>query len=261
MPDHATPRLITIAISHFCDKARWALERQQIPYIEEAHPPLFHRFATRLRGGGSSVPVLVTATGTLADSTDILHYADQAPSAPTRLYPVDPELSQQVQALEAQCDTQLGPAVRTWCYFYLIRDRTRMLQVWTQGAARGEQILFSLLFPLLYPVICKALKINATTAGKALARIDQVFEHMSQLLADGRTYLVGEQFSAADLTFAALARPLLRPTRDAADQEALETLPPEMVTIIKKFRMTPAGQHALRMLEQERYSATTAQLD
>ena len=26
------PRLITIPISHYCEKARWALERAEIPY-------------------------------------------------------------------------------------------------------------------------------------------------------------------------------------------------------------------------------------
>ena len=29
------PRLITIPISHYCEKARWALERAEIPYREE----------------------------------------------------------------------------------------------------------------------------------------------------------------------------------------------------------------------------------
>ena len=29
--------LITIPISHFCEKARWALERAGLPYREERH--------------------------------------------------------------------------------------------------------------------------------------------------------------------------------------------------------------------------------
>ena len=58
-------RLITIPISHYCEKARWALERADIPYREERHVQLIHRIAARRAGGGQTVPVLVTPEGTL----------------------------------------------------------------------------------------------------------------------------------------------------------------------------------------------------
>ena len=31
----AIPRLLTIPISHYCEKGRWALERAEIDYVEE----------------------------------------------------------------------------------------------------------------------------------------------------------------------------------------------------------------------------------
>jgi glutathione S-transferase len=68
-------RLITIPISHYSEKVRWALDLLKIPYIEERHVPVFHRLATR-KYGGSSVPVLVTQSGNFTDSKDILHYLD-----------------------------------------------------------------------------------------------------------------------------------------------------------------------------------------
>ncbi|MEM1168380.1 MAG: glutathione S-transferase N-terminal domain-containing protein [Cyanobacteria bacterium P01_H01_bin.35] len=52
-------RLITIPISHFSEKARWALDRLNITYTEEPHVPVFHRFAT-MKYDGISVPVLAT---------------------------------------------------------------------------------------------------------------------------------------------------------------------------------------------------------
>jgi glutathione S-transferase len=69
--DSSTPRLITIALSHYCEKARWALDWLKIPYIEESHIPLIHRFYTRPHGG-RSVPVLITQTGAFVDSKDII---------------------------------------------------------------------------------------------------------------------------------------------------------------------------------------------
>src|SRR5215212_1631565 len=56
-------RLVTIPISHYCEKARWALERVGIPYREERHVQGIHRFAARRAGGGITVPVLVTPDG------------------------------------------------------------------------------------------------------------------------------------------------------------------------------------------------------
>ena len=74
------PRLITIPISHFCEKARWALDRTGVPYREERHVQLVHRLYVRRAGGGTTAPVLVTRTacsrsratswpGRIADST------------------------------------------------------------------------------------------------------------------------------------------------------------------------------------------------
>jgi glutathione S-transferase len=67
--------LITIPISHFCEKARWALERTGVPYRERAHLQVLHRFAVRRAGGAGTAPVLIWDGRVLADSADILDAA------------------------------------------------------------------------------------------------------------------------------------------------------------------------------------------
>jgi glutathione S-transferase len=67
--------LITVPLSHYCEKARWGLDRLELPYREEPHAPLLHRLATR-RNDGRSVPVLVHGSSRFIDSTDILVHAD-----------------------------------------------------------------------------------------------------------------------------------------------------------------------------------------
>ena len=44
--------LITIPISHFCEKARWALDRSGLSYVERPHLQVFHWAAVRRAGGG-----------------------------------------------------------------------------------------------------------------------------------------------------------------------------------------------------------------
>src|SRR3954469_17878653 len=89
-------RLITIPISHYCEKARWALERAGIPYTEERHLQGLHRRAARRAGrgravpallaphraarragGGRTVPVLVAPDRVLGESAAIVAYADE----------------------------------------------------------------------------------------------------------------------------------------------------------------------------------------
>ena len=52
--------LITMRLSHYCEKARWGLDRLEFPYHEESHAPLLHRIYTT-RNKGATVPSAVVA--------------------------------------------------------------------------------------------------------------------------------------------------------------------------------------------------------
>jgi len=245
-------RLITIAISHYCEKARWALERLGVPFVEEAHAPLFHRLATRRRGGGQTVPVLVTPQGSFTDSTAILHYLDQTALADCKLYPAEESLRQQVEDLETLFDEQLGSAARQWVYSYLMENPSLIRQLWQINSPSLERRLLPALFPVIWPIARRRLEINPVTAASSLETIQQVFKTVGDLLQDGRSYLVGDRFTAADLTFAALATPVLFPANRRVKSLELGDVPTAMATQIKAFRESPAGAYALRLYRKER---------
>src|SRR5438270_9534525 len=80
-------RLLTIPISHFCEKARWALERAGLDYREERHVQGIHRVAARRAGGGSTVPVLVAPkTVVVASSREIVVWTDARLAPEDRLF-------------------------------------------------------------------------------------------------------------------------------------------------------------------------------
>jgi glutathione S-transferase len=85
--DATVPRLITIPISHFCEKARWALDRTGLAYREEPHVQRLHRLYVRRAGGGHTAPVLVTKDGVLRESADIVAWADDRVDPADRLIP------------------------------------------------------------------------------------------------------------------------------------------------------------------------------
>jgi len=105
-------RLVTIPISHYCEKARWALERAGIPYREERHVQAIHRIAARRAGGGATVPVLVTPEGVLGESEEILVWIDERTPPEHRLFPAEPPERAEVERLCRRFDEGLGPTGR-----------------------------------------------------------------------------------------------------------------------------------------------------
>ena len=74
-------RLITLPMSHYCEKARWALERLGLAYYEERHLQGFHYAKTVWVSRNIAVPVLLDDGRVIVDSTAILkHLANYAPS-------------------------------------------------------------------------------------------------------------------------------------------------------------------------------------
>jgi glutathione S-transferase len=85
-----------------------------------------------------------------------------------------------------------------------------------------------------------------------------VFRDVGEQLGDGRPFLVGERFSAADLTFAALASPLLLPPQCGASYPALDIVSETMRDEVLRLRETAAGRFALRLYAQHRAGAPVA---
>lgn len=250
----STFRLITIPISHYCEKVRWALDRLGISYVEECHLPPLHRLKTQPLGG-SSVPVLVTATNVLKDSADILHYLDIIANPGAKLYPTASELRHEVIELENWFNGKLGTFIRQWGYFYGLQDRVLMKQVWCKGVPQWEKLLFPVVFPLTRRLVYSSYKVDRESAMAAYHQIQQIFAAISDRLSDGRKYLVGDGFSAADLTFASLAAPVVFPAEYGGVFPKLERVVREMSKPIKQLRKTPAGKYVLRLYREERRPA------
>ena len=242
--------LITIPLSHYCEKARWALDRLGFPYREKAHAPLLHLVATRRHRGGS-VPVLLDCGGPFTDSTDILVHAD-ATRGGDLLYPRDAALRQEVADLEERYDTELGTQVRRWAYAQLLSQPALLRSLWSRGVPRSEATAMAMLAPLARTLVRAGYRITPEAAQRSLARVRDVCAQVANRLRDGRPFLAGGRFTAADLTFASLLAPMVLPAECRAVQPALDELPAAMREEVLRMRDTDAGRFALRMFSQER---------
>ena len=237
--------LITIPLSHYCEKARWALDRARLPYREEAHAPLLNRLA------GGTVPVLVHGRARFADSTAILVHVNTVCGGDL-LYPRDAELRGEVDALVERFDTELGPHTRRWAYSHLLPQAKLLSEVWARGVPAFQALMVPAIAPLARFLARKSYKVTPESAQRSLERVRGVFREVDERLADTRRFLVGERFTAADMTFAALAAPVLFPVDCRATHPALEAVPVAMREEVLRMRDTGAGRFALRLFAQER---------
>lgn len=244
--------LITMPHSHYAEKARWALDWLALPYREERHVPLLHWIAT-VRLGGRSVPVLRHGTRRWLDSTDIVLHADSVCGG-DRLVPTDPAQRREVEALQAHFDAVLGPHARRWAYAQLLPHKHLLRQMMSNGVPRLEAHLLPLLLLLVIPIVRASLRITPESAQRSLQRVQGVFAEVSERLGDGRPFLAGGRFTAADLCFAALAAPVLLPSGCGAAYPTLDEVPPQMREEISRLRDTAAGRYALRLFVQQRRS-------
>jgi glutathione S-transferase len=244
MAKHTQPRLITIPLSHYCEKARWALDLAAIDYREESHLPLVHRWHAR-RAGATTVPILVTDEGALTDSADIVRYADRHSKA-ARLLPSRVADRQEAIELERYLDRELGPHVRRWAYFHILGRRALLNRLVSRGVPRPESLLTSPLMSVARPLIRRGYRVGPESAERSLQRVHEVFRAVGERLADGRRYLVADEFGVADITFAALAAPVLRLERYG------DELPNAMRSECLRLRSTPAGVYGVGLYERHR---------
>jgi glutathione S-transferase len=250
----AEPVLITIPISHYCEKARWALDRAGIEYQEQAHLQLMHWLPVARAGGNKTAPVLILGGRVFADSAEILEAVSAQAPPQRRLFPTDPAAAAEVRALQRDFDTGLGPEGRRWMYNGLRGRRDIALAYGRTGVPAWEHRALPLVYPLAVRVIDRYLDVTPATAARSEAKVRAVFDTVAERLGEGRPYLCGESFSAADLTFASLAAPLLMPPEYGVPLPQPEELPAAMAATVRELRAHPAGAYALRMFREERHA-------
>ncbi len=139
----------------------------------------------------------------------ILRYVDaHAPAGVPKLYPPGKE----TEAIELckRLDSHLGPDACVWFYSQTLDDPALATALCAPPAPSYERLAYKCGLGLVMRKLMRVmLNVNEHSAVKALQGIREEFARLSQLLSDGRRFLCGEEFTAADLTFACLAAPAL----------------------------------------------------
>lgn len=220
-----------------------------MPYAEKRHLQFIHIAAAKRAGGGRTVPVLVTSDGrAIGESEEILRWADERTEPGRRLY----DGNEAVVAFTRSLDDGFGPAGRLWMYEQTLPVLQDMRPWALAGVPRWERAGFRVMGPLVDRAIRRYLGVDAHEAQAALATVESVFDDVGERLGDGRPFIFGERFGAADLTFAALAAPAILPLRYGSPLPQPEDLPDGYAQVVHRLRAHPAGRFAARLYDEER---------
>ena len=203
--------------SHYCEKVRLALDHMDLEWrmvgIDAFNKRQLREHPLPAHLPGHTVPAIHDArTGTFVmDSTPILRYlAAQYPDAPN-LFPGDQANVAAIDAQLIEFDTLLGIPARRFGYTQVILECPDLLaDLFLAHRGRG---LFGA--PVIRAVAgtCMGILLSKRFAfhrSEALGLYEALETYLLQLAArlEGRQYVVGDMFSAADIAFAAQIRPL-----------------------------------------------------
>ena len=241
------PVLWHLAMSHYNEKARWALDWKRIPHTRRATMPGVHVAVAKRLAGTETFPILQVGNEVFADSSEIISALDRRwPARP--LLPDDPAELDRALELQQQFDTVLAPAVRSLAYQHLLVDPDLSAKMLSTGGGVGRERTLRFLQPLLTPLMRKNFDVpppfDDGPEQIVLAQVEQI----GQMTA-GREFLVGEQFTVADLTAASFLAPLV--CLDALPAR-LPALPRSLQPFAENITSTPGGQWAARTYRANR---------
>ena len=208
----APPVLWHIELSHYNEKVRWALDYKSIPHVRRAPLPGLHApYAMAVtRSTHRLLPVLVLDGRRIGDSTAIIAALEEYRPEPP-LYPADPGERRRALELEDYFDETLAPAVRRYSFHHSLDDADLLADSLFTGDPAGRQAkVLRALLPVARPVVRRDYKIRGAELARANDDIHAAMDRIEREIGPSG-YLVGDRFSVADLTAAALFTPLVLP--------------------------------------------------
>jgi glutathione S-transferase len=240
----STPVLWHFPVSHFNEKVRWALDFKRIPHVRKA---LFLDYLPRAfwATGRPTLPVLVLDGKAVGDSTRILEALEEWKPDPP-LYPSNGADRRRAVELEDFFDEELGHQIRAAILGPMfLNDPDGVLRVLSLGMnlGAGTSRFMRRIFPAFSAFYRFRHHINPATVSEGPAKIRAALDRVK---AERRPsgYLVGEGFSVADLTAAALFSPLVVP------KEFQYPIPDPVPRDLAELRGSFSAHEAFRWVEE-----------
>ncbi len=195
--------------SNFCEKANWALDYKGITANARYHLPFLHSRSMRKLSGQTSVPVMEIEGKVIAGSSEIIDELEQkALGAP--LYPNGGAELNAAQEWQSKLD-QAGATFRGAMFYDFMQDRDFMFKMLTAGQPGLKVKAYKLMFNAMFSKMGNMLRERAPDPDALRSETLEILDAVAETSRE-TGYLVGSEFSVADLSASALLYPLFFPT-------------------------------------------------
>lgn len=202
--------LYQMTISHYCEKARWALAYKRLPYKAKNLLVGMHMKPIKKLTGQTSLPVLVDGKTMVYGSENIISHLDtEYPRF--CLTPEDDDLRKEAQKWELLADTTIGTNVRKICYDTLLDYPDVVIPFFTHQGPWYGKFLMPRIFPKLQHKMRTFMALDNDSVAQAKEDLKVALDTVMEGL-NGKEYLVGDSFTRADLAVASLFAPFFSPS-------------------------------------------------
>jgi glutathione S-transferase len=213
MSSAARPILWHLNISHYSEKVRWALDYKGVDAERRMPQPGLHMgwALVATRGRHKTLPVMRFDGGRhIGDSTAIIAELERRHPDPP-LYPSDAEERARALDLEDWFDENLAPPVRQFVWYEATHDPRALQEITTLTGPPWTQRVRGLGTRVVRGFTSLRYRAGSDEmAQESRRRVLAGIERLEEELGDAE-YLVGERFTVADLTAAAILYPIVLP--------------------------------------------------
>lgn len=196
------PELWQMRFSMYPEKARWALDYKGVAHTRHSLLPGPHAVQLMARFGQKAMPILRHDGNVLKNSAAVLDYVEQTWPNPS-LYPADPALREKAMEIQHWFDETIGPALRRAAFYEFLPHTEYSARRIATGLSDWQQKLYVVAFPVIRAVMMHDMQINAASAKAGCELTQKALDFVAEN-AKQTGYLVGNQFSVADLTAATI---------------------------------------------------------
>lgn len=235
----SAPVFYLFAISHYCEKARWALDYLGIEHeLRFVGPGEHGQIARQLGAPKTSVPYLDLGGEVIQGSADIINWAESTPASNGQSLTPDIDVEVAVQ-IEQRADDVVGVHIRRMYYSEAMVEHPSIVRrIFLSDLSFGKKPKIGLAWSKIRKIMISRMDLGLEQGIESHAIVDAELTWLDERMSDGREFLVGERLSRADIAMASLFSPLVLPIQHPTYASLAH--PPRMAATVADWSRRPS---------------------
>ena len=245
------PTLYIFGISHYCEKARWILDYYDIDYkINYLSPGMHIQVAKKLGAPSSTLPILIADGQVVQGSNKIIDWTQNQLDKEFEKLTSNSHLDE-YHLIEKRLDDVIGVHIRRYYYSEALVEYPETVRtLFFNDVTFFKKLILYTSWHFVRKSMIDIMDLGPEQQKQSRDIVDEELSWIDELVGDGKNYLVGNNFSRADLTAASLISPLAMPAEHP--KYANVKLPPLMAGDLELWEGRPSIKWVREIYQKHR---------